>query len=457
LVPLLVVAIVAVAIVVSQLSGGSLQAPPRAGTAAELGIAFGYNPSRQSEFVAAATAGNAHPLFVKSPGGVAATASRVAAYRPLIDKVTAGTPIDPNLLEALVFVESAGQPQVIAGSDPTDAAGLTQILASTGQSLLGMKINLARSRQLTAQIEAVQSGRRRGSLQSLLARREAVDPRFYPPRELGATVRYLEQALGQFDREDLAFESYHMGIGNLHNVLSAYNGGDAVPYAQLYFDTAPDHHQAAYKLLTGFSDQSSTYLWRLLGAEQVMRLYRSDPAVLRRLAELQAGAGDNGLVLHPPSNTSSFPDAAALSRAYQRRTLAPLPANARQLGLLIDSGMGDSPDGAPRALYRGLRPVALKMLIAIAARVRTLAGGAEPLRLQTTVMDTQYQRRNETGFGTSNDGYSFQISRSYVSPTQALAFQSVLDRLQSLNLIAWARQPATIDVTVSGQAGSWLR
>ena len=84
-------------------------------------------------------------LFAKSPGGVVATAARVAAYRAADRPGHRGHGIDPNLLEGLVFVESAGRPEVIAGSDPADAAGLTQILAQTGQSLLGMHIDLARA------------------------------------------------------------------------------------------------------------------------------------------------------------------------------------------------------------------------------------------------------------------------------------------------------------------------
>ncbi len=49
----------------------------------------------------------------------------------------------------MVFLESAGRPDVIAGSDVEAAAGLTQILASTGIDLLGMEIDVARSRALT--------------------------------------------------------------------------------------------------------------------------------------------------------------------------------------------------------------------------------------------------------------------------------------------------------------------
>ena len=148
------------AVVVSALTGGALPLPPRALPApgAGRGDLFRYVPAQDADFVARATAGNAEPLFTQSPGGAIATATRVAALRPLVDRATAGTGVSPDLLEALVFVESAGRAQVIAGNDPASAAGLTQILAATGQTLLGMHIDLARSRRLTGAIAAVARG-----------------------------------------------------------------------------------------------------------------------------------------------------------------------------------------------------------------------------------------------------------------------------------------------------------
>jgi hypothetical protein len=190
-----------------------------------------------------------------------------------------------------------------------------------------------------------------------------------------------------------------------------------------------------------------------------MHLYRTDLGALRRLAALQTGATSNALVLQPPARTPRFADPSALSSAYQRRALVPLPTNATQLGLAYDSAMGSGAGrlGAPRGLYRGLRPVALRMLIALAARVRSLAGGAAPLEVLSTVADQQYVRRTGAGFASSPDGYSFQISRRYRTPAQADAFQAVLDRLQALNLIAWSREPGAIDITVAGDAGPWAR
>ncbi len=46
-------------------------------------------------------------------------------------------------MEAMVLLESAGRPEVIAGgTDPATASGLAQIVASTGIDLLGMEIDL---------------------------------------------------------------------------------------------------------------------------------------------------------------------------------------------------------------------------------------------------------------------------------------------------------------------------
>lgn len=450
--------VVLIVVIVSALSGGSLTPPPRALPApgAGRGDLFRFVPAQEADFVARATAGNAEPLFTQSPGGATATAARVAALRPLINRATAGTGVSPDLLEALVFVESAGRAQVIAGNDPVSAAGLTQILAATGQSLLGMHIDLARSRRLTAAIAAVGAGTRRGTLAPLLARRAAADDRFDPARALAATVRYLGIAQRQFHRWDLAFESYHMGIGNLRQVLGDYDGGIPVSYARLYFDVAPDRHTAAFRLLAGFGDESSLYYWRLLGAESVMRLYRRAPGALRRLAGLQTAASTNALVLHPPDRTPAFADAGALSAAYQSRGLVPLPANAAALGLGVDRAMGAG-GGGPRALYRGLRPGALRLLIALAARVRGLAGGAGPLGVTGTVTDQAYARRAAVGYPASSTGWGLRVSRHYVSAAQAEALQSLLDRLQSLNLIAWTRDGSVLDLVVAGDAAAWLR
>ena len=111
---------------------------------------------------------------------------------------------------------------------------------------------------------------------------------------------------------------------------------------------------------------------------------------------------------------------------------------------------------APRALYRGLAPAALRLLIALAARVRTLSGQRAPLTVQSTVMDSKYEASADLGDPIATTGYTFTIERRYASSAQAAAFQAMLDRLQSLNLIAWVRNATTIQVTVASDAGSFI-
>jgi hypothetical protein len=76
-------------------------------------------------------------LYAKSPGGVPATAQRVQRLRPAIEDVAARADQDADTLEAIVFLESAGRPDVAASDDLRSAVGLTQILAQTATDLWG--------------------------------------------------------------------------------------------------------------------------------------------------------------------------------------------------------------------------------------------------------------------------------------------------------------------------------
>jgi hypothetical protein len=454
-----------IAVIVAAIDSGGPSGPQLPGTSlhAPSGDPFAYRASAQASFQARATAGSAHVLFAKSPGGAVATAARVATFRSQIDSATAGTGAEPATVEGIVFLESAGRPNALAGSDPSAAAGLTQILAQTGQSLLGMHIDLAQSRRLTAAIDREAALGQSGLLAHFQRERAAVDDRFDTRKALAATVRYLELARQRFGRADLAVVSYHMGIGNLQNVLGDYDGGRPVPYAQLYFDTSLDRHASAFTRLHAFGDDSSLYFWRVLGAIEIMRLYRSDPAALARLSALQTARNSSEEVLHPPDRTSVFPDPSALQSAYASHALEQLPRDPASGGLAYDPGIGSLAKslGANVSLYRGLRAAAIDLLVELAARVRTLSGSQGALTVTSTARDTRYQRLLGTsdieatnGYSLHTTGYAFDIARRYATPAQAAAFQAMLDRLQALNLIAWVREPAAIHITVAGDASS---
>ena len=375
---------------------------------------YAYEPEREDEFERRAAAGHSHVLYVKSPGGVVASAGRVARYRDEIEQAADEAGVDPELIEGMVLLESAGREDARASDDLAGAVGLTQILAETATSLLGMHVDLAASERLTRRLS-----RARGPDQAdrLRAKRREVDERFDPQKSLAATGRYLKLGMDEFGREDLAVVSYHMGMGNLQRVLAAY-GDDGASYAEVFFNTAPNLHARAYRLLTGLGDDSKTYLWRVLASQMVMRLYRDDRAELERVAALQAGAPSGELVLHPPNSTDAPGE------------LRPFPNEPPRYGL------------RPVANLPGLRPEAFAVATYIGMGVRKVSGTRAPLTVTRTL---------RPGGGIHATGYAFDVRRRYSSGAQAEAFQYMLDRLQALNLIAWVRDDDAIRITASSE------
>jgi hypothetical protein len=379
---------------------------------------WAYEPDREGDFEARAAAGHSHVVYVKSPGGIVATAQRVERWRDQVERAADDAGVDPDLIEGMVLLESAGRPDARASDDLEGAVGLTQILAETGTGLLDLHVDVARSERLTRRL-----ARARGTREAdrIRAQRARVDERFDPDKALAATGRYLKLAMDEFGREDLAVASYHMGIGNLQQVLGAY-GDDDASYPQVYFDASPDREPRAYRLLAGLGDDSKTYYWRVLASAEVMRLYRENRGELERLTALHEGSDSGELVLHPPGEARTFGSEEEVDEALK--------------------------DGELRPLARGaLRPEAFALLAYIRDGVRNISGTKAPLKVTRTI---------RPGDDIHATGFAFDISRDYANGAQAEAFQFMLDRLQALNLIAWARSRDTIHITASSEGQSLL-
>jgi hypothetical protein len=97
-------------------------------------------------------------------------------------------------------------------------------------------------------------------------------------------------------------------------------------------------------------------------------------------------------------------------------------------------------------------------MIELAAQVRRVSGlHNAPLRILSTVTDARFAAQAGLSDPPAQTGWAFSVARRYVAPAQAQAFQSILDRLESLNVIAWAREPDAIRITVASDAVAWLR
>ena len=437
--------------------------PPGGGDAEPLTDPFAWDPEREEEFIRRAASGSGHLLYRLSPGGVVATAERVDRWRAHVEKAAEAAGVDADTLEGLVFLESAGREDAITPNGIEGAAGLTQILAGTATDLLDMRADTERSGPLTRRIDREAARGRERRVAALRRERAAVDERFDGVKALAGAGRYLKLAIDTLGREDLAFVSYHMGIGNLQNVLAAF-GEDEPSYAQVYFDSTPARHPEAFRRLMALGDDSSNYFWKLLAGREIMRLWREDREELDRLVQLHAAKRSAEEVLHPDGSVPRFGDPGDLREAWERGDIRALPDDPRTTGLARDRRMGELARRLDQSagLYRGLRPEALALALYIGAQVRALSG-ASPLVITSTVRDETYQRalaaRNREAtrnYSLHTTGWAFDVERRYTSRRQALAFQSVLDRLSVLGAIAWVREPQAIHITVSRDARALL-
>src|SRR5829696_1181844 len=358
-----------------------------------------FDASNTKDLEKRAAAGYAHPLYTATEGGASAGAQRTSRWRDEIEAATAGSGFDPDVVEGLVFLESSGRPNVYALGDVSNATGLTQIVASTGQGMLAMNIDVAKSRSLTKRIDKLDARGRANSADKLRAKRAKIDERFDPEKALAATMRYLTSARKVFGRDDLAVVSYHMGIGNLEEAIRDYTDDRSTPvaqviarekisYAKLFFDTSPLRDPDAYATLTDLNDDSKTYYWRILAAEKIMRDFREDPGALARIQDLQDNKGSAEEVLHPPDTTLRFEEPADIEKASDDGKLVALPPRGtRKLGFTVDPQMGQLAKKLKKkpALYRQLRPEALSLLVYLGAGVKAIVPEARPLRVTSTV------------------------------------------------------------------------
>ena len=473
LVALPLLAVVAAVLLTQRGGGDPLPSPPlevlrprvelqtAQGDASAEGDPFAYTARRRQELERRAASGLSHVIYAKSPGGVVASAARTARYRPLIERVARGADLNPDLIEAIALLESAGRPDATADPELEGAVGLTQILAGTGAGLLQMRVDTAASRRLTARIRRAEMRGRIGRARRLREARRTVDERFDPVKALEGTARYLTFSRRELGRDDLAVVSYHMGVGNLTSVIEDFGAGPEPSYAQLFFQTTPKSRPRAFRRLQGLGDDSVTYYYRVLAAREIMRLYRDDRATLERNAVLHSAKNSAEEVLHPGDKTDVFDDPEELKDAYGAGELRLFPDAPGPTGLRRARQMGELARKLkqPRTLYRGLRPGAYALALYLARLTRDAGGGRAPLTVTSTVRDRSYQdllaRRNPEAtrsYSLHTTGWTFDVLRRYSGGRQSRAFQFALDRLEALDLIAWVREPAAIHITVSSDA-----
>ena len=406
------------------LGGDERRARPRSSPRPGDEDPFAYDPDREDEFTARAAAGLSHVLYAKSPGGAVASAERVARYRDVVEGVAEDTDFDPDTIEGIVLLESAGRPDATAANDPRGAVGLTQILAETGQNLLDMRIDTARSRRLTRRIaRAERRGRdraRRAPARAAPARRRALRPgegarghRAVPdvrPRRARRPRRPRGRQLPHGRRQPAERRSRRSAPARTRRTPRS----SSTP--------ARCATRAAWGILAGLGDDSSTYLWRVEAAKDIMRRYREDPAALERRADAMTAKNSAEEVLHPEGTTESFAEPEAIETALDSGELTSLPAaGLRRRGRRGSTrAMGELAPRLeqPRSLYRALRPEALALLVYLARGTKAIGGqrrSCSRAPCATRATSGCSPRRNieaTHGYSLHTTGWAFDIERT---------------------------------------------
>src|SRR3954447_23426476 len=196
-----------------------------------------------------------------------------------------------------------------------------------------------------------------------------------------------------------------------------------------------------------------------------MHLWRANRNALRFELAQQVRKNSSEEYMHPLSQTHRFGTPNAILRAYGH-ALRAIPMDTPHTHIAISGTLGAEARklGRSRRLYRGLRPATLDVLLYIGRRVHELSGSRHSLILTSALRDNRYQRvllrvnsNAARTYSIHTTGYAFDIARVYSSNAQAAAFQFVLDRLQSVNAIAYIREAAAIHIAVASDAAQKLK
>jgi Transglycosylase SLT domain len=199
-----------------------------------------------------------------------------------------------SLISAIAYVESWGDAQA---ASPAGPRGIMQFSEATARAA-GLRIVRTTRFQLITTHELVR--RRPGQPAGRSVYRTVHhktpytvtvrDDRLNPERAAPAAARYLARLETKFGGRDWAVFAYHCGEGCVSDLLTLTEAAvhhKQPTVAEMFFAANPAQHGELYQALQREMqrDYSPTYWFRIERAEQLLALYRDDPAAFRALAE----------------------------------------------------------------------------------------------------------------------------------------------------------------------------
>lgn len=350
-----------------------------------------------------------------------------------------------SLISAVAYLESWGDADA---TSPAGPRGIMQFSEATARAA-GLRIVRVTRFHVTATHQLVR--RRKGKSVYRTVRHKVPytitvrDDRLNPERAAPAAARYLARLETKFGGRDWAIFAYHCGEGCVSDLLpltvaAVHHKQPTV--AEMFFAANPASHTELYEALQREMqrDYSPTYWFRIQRAQQLLDLYREDPAAFRELAEQfqnpihpQRRANDRLEVWLKSSDIfyRSLDDL----RLAAGRGLAPVFDDPRFFGFTLPE-VADGPD---RDLYLQDSPAAIGTLLYIAFETRRLFDELKPrgerfVPLQVAELVGTTDHPSEAGtllvdpeFPAHSTGQVFDIDRSNLPRGERESLNFTLD------------------------------
>ena len=327
--------------------------------------------------------------------------------------------------EADLLLEAGGNPEDVSSAGAT---GVAQWMPNIAREQ-GLHVDLARSRQLTTRIDALNwriawltyvsrpdadpnaPGKPaitptdltdlpalQQERETLRAQRRQSDDRYEPRKAIFAHARYLLRLYAKFPNPDWIFQAYHGGEWGAKKEIWYYLGqkpasyaeaihtgknGQPLTYEDVYFGITPAAHIPAFRYIYGRGDDHRHYWWKLRSSQEALALYHRDPTAFEQEWTRLLPGRRTEAVWYPDAPAHAIADLNAL-KAAQRNGLVPITSD---VNMLVRPAPLDTTN-AP--LYAALQPSAKgALLLAVEAYKR--AGGKTPPDHWRPDFDTRIQ------------------------------------------------------------------
>ena len=385
-------------------------------------------------------------VILREPQALAG-AERITGARlsRIFEAASVSSGLPASLISAVAYLESWGDANAMSPAGPK---GIMQFSEATARAA-GLRVVRITRFKITTERKLV---RRKNQKPVYRMVRHSVpytvtvrDDRLNPERAVPAAANYLTRLENKFGGRDWAVFAYHCGegcISELFPLAQAALGKEAQPtVAGMFFAASPALHRDLYEALQRHMqrDYSPTYWFRVMRAEQLLNLYRTDRATFREMADEfrnpanPARRANDRLVVWMKGEDTFYRSVKDLKQA---EGLAKALDNPKLFGFSLPV---TPEDAATRELYLQATPSAIGTLLYIAFETRRMFEERKPrgehfVPLDVVELVSTNDRPAEAGtllvdpeFPEHSTGQVFDIDRSNLPPGERECLNFILD------------------------------